>query len=164
MSTRYYTRSKINFYPCIYFYFNFYFLLESGVKEGQMFTKHTLFIFANHDSFSWYNKHLSPVGVLNQNTNKACPAVAACQTFPPLSSASLVSHSISDIFNQTDRVIWPSQPQDLYSYTFHSLAGRKIKTKTCLPSSRKLIKEAKYNLLWNFLFPFASKAITVFVL
>lgn len=138
------------------FNFNFYFLLESGVKEGQMFTKHTLFSFANHDSFSWYNKHLNPVGVLNQNTNKACPAVAACQTFPPLSSASLVSHSISDTFNQTDRVIRPSQQQDLYSYTFRSLARKK--KKKCLPTSRKLIKEAKYNLRWNFIFPFASKA------
>lgn len=120
---------KLTFIYLLIFHFNFYFLLESGVKEGQILTKHTLSSFANHDFFSWYNKHLSSVGGLNQNTNKARPAVAACQTFPPRSSASLVSHSISDTFNQTDRVIRPSQQQDLYSYTFRSLASRKKKKK-----------------------------------
>lgn len=48
----------------------------------------------------------NPVGVLNQNTNKAGTAVLLyVKPFPPQISVSAVSQNISDTFNQIDIVI-----------------------------------------------------------
>lgn len=72
--------------------------------------QNTVFIsFANSNLLSQQNMLKNPVGVLNQNTNKAGTAVAIRPTFPTANSASAVSQNISDTFNQIDIVILFSQ-------------------------------------------------------